>query len=230
MNRNKKTQKVLGILGGMGPYATVFFLKRILKNTPIKKDIDHFRVLVDNQVKIPSRTRAVLFNEESPVPEIIKSINNLAQIGADLVLLPCNSVHFFYDDVIKHIKIPWINMLDCVAKTVLNQGFKKPLILGGYVTTQKIYSDFIKEAQYLKRDDNICIEKIIEEIKLSNNISTESRRLFKKIIKKNINRIDSIIFACTELPICFDTTTLYDLTIFDSVEIYSQESKNYGYF
>ncbi len=67
-------QKSIGILGGMGPYATVHFYKRILELTPIIKDKDHFRIFIDSQVKIPSRTRAILYNETSPVPEMIKSI------------------------------------------------------------------------------------------------------------------------------------------------------------
>ena len=119
MTKQIRKQKILGILGGMGPYATIYFFQRILDLTPIKKDKDHFRVLIDNQVKIPSRTRAILFNEDSPVPDMIKSINNLASIGAESLLIPCNSAHYFYDEVCKEITIPWINMIECVANKLL---------------------------------------------------------------------------------------------------------------
>ena len=228
---DNSNQKILGILGGMGPYATVHFFKRILDITPILKDRDHFRILIDNQVKIASRTRAILFKEDSPVSEMIMSINNLENIGANVILVPCNSAHYFYDEVSRGINVPWINMLECVANKVLRSKCTFPLILGGYVTTNKrIYSKYIADAQYLNDEDNVRIEKIIEEIKLSNSISNESKSLFKSLIKDNINRIDSVIFACSELPITFDIDTLFGIPVFDSAEIYAEESKNYGYF
>jgi len=61
----------IGVLGGMGPYATLHFLKRILDLTPVTKDRDHFRIITDNNVKIPSRTRAVKYGEKSPVDDMV---------------------------------------------------------------------------------------------------------------------------------------------------------------
>ena len=83
MNR----ETIIGILGGMGPYATSFFFKRLLDITPTKLDKDHFRTIIDNNVKIPSRTRAVKYNEQSPVKDIVSSINNLSKIGCTCVML-----------------------------------------------------------------------------------------------------------------------------------------------
>lgn len=228
---NQSKQKILGILGGMGPYATLHFFKRILDLTEIIRDKDHFRILVDNQVKIPSRTRAVLFGEKSPVPEMISSINNLASIGANAILVPCNSAHYFYNEVSKAINVPWINMLEVVSNKLLESQCKRPLILGGHVTTnKKLYSNYIKDSQYLGNKENLCIERIIEEIKKTNSISVNSKEAFRSLIKANSNRIDSIIFACSELPIAFDIEQLMGVPIFDSAEIYAEESKNYGYF
>ena len=92
-------EKVVGILGGMGPFATVDFYKQILLATHAKKDWEHLRILIDSNVKIPSRTRAILYGEESPAPAMVKSINNLTRIGADFVVVPCNSAHYFYKEV-----------------------------------------------------------------------------------------------------------------------------------
>ena len=74
MSKNKEItdrETTIGILGGMGPYATNFFFKRILDLTPVKMDKDHFHTIIDNNVKIPSRTRAVKYNEQSPVNDIV---------------------------------------------------------------------------------------------------------------------------------------------------------------
>ena len=147
MLKNKKIidrETTIGILGGMGPYATNFFLKRILDLTPVELDKDHFHTIIDNNVKIPSRTRAVKYNEQSPVNDIVRSINNLGKIGCSFVMLPCNSAHYFYDEVSEEIEIPWLNMIEIVSSRILDSSYTKPLILGGYITTQKkVYSQSV---------------------------------------------------------------------------------------
>ncbi len=145
--------------------------------------------------------------------------------------MPCNSAHYFYKQVAPEIDIQWINMLECVSNRLVNEGFNSPLILGGYVTTyKKIYSEFIQDAQYLNVKQNNIIEALIEQIKLNGNASRETALKFKSLIKENISRSDSIIFACTELPLVFRMKKLFGVPIFDSSEIYAEESKNYGYY
>ena len=206
-----KTKKIIdrettvGIVGGMGPYATNFFLKRILDLTPVKLDKDHFHTIIDNNVKIPSRTRAVKYNEQSPVNDIVKSINNLGKVGCTFVMLPCNSVHYFYDLVIKKIEIPWLNMIQIVSNKMLDLSYTKPLILGGYITTQKkVYSQYLPESVYLSKSENRIIESIIEEIKIKNSLDKNSERTIKNIIKNYDDSIDSVLLGCTELPIVID--------------------------
>lgn len=223
------TQKTIGILGGMGPYATVYFYKKLLDLTPVKKDWDHFRILIDSNVKIPSRTRAVLYNEASPAPEMVACINNLGRIKADFVLIPCNSAHYFYDEVAPKIDIPWLNIIEIVSRRTQNANLSKPLILGGYVTTNKrLYSKHLPAAQYLNDDGNRLIEQIIEEIKISEKLSEDSLSKFKDLIEDNAHKIDSIIFACTELPIIFQIEELMGISVFDSATIYAEEAVKFA--
>ena len=230
MNKTFKKQKTLGVLGGMGPYSTVHFYKILLDLTPAKKDWDHLRILIDSNVKIPSRTRAVLYNEPSPAPEMIKSINSLSRIGVDFVLVPCNSAHYFYDEVAPQIDITWLDMIEIVSNNVFNLGMIKPLILGGYVTTNKqIYSKYLPKAKYLDETSNRIVEQIIEEIKSQGNLSDRSKNDFHDLIKNNIGKIDSIIFACTELPIVFQNDEIFGLRVFDSSNIYAEKAINYAY-
>ena len=227
--KQMKEQKTIGILGGMGPYATVYFYKQILDLTPVKKDWDHFRILIDSNVKIPSRTRAVLYNETSPVPDLIKSINSLGRISADFVLVPCNSAHYFFSQVAPKIDIPWLNMIELVSKCVKAQNFSRPLILGGYVTTEKrVYDKYLPTAQYLPDSGNRKIEQIIEEIKISGSLSSYVRQEFNDLIESQNQQIDSVIYACTELPIIFQEEELLGNKVFDSATIYAEEAVNYA--
>ena len=212
---------IVGILGGMGPYATNFFFKRILDLTPAKLDKDHFHTIIDNNVKIPSRTRAVKYNEESPVNDIVHSINNLGKIGCSFVMLPCNSVHYFYDKVSEKIEIPWLNMIEIVSNKILDLNYTKPLILGGYITTQKkIYSQFLPKSVYLSGSENRIIESIIEEIKINNSLEKKSEQTIKNIIKNYDDSIDSILLGCTELPIVIDEEYFLGKKVISSIDEY----------
>ena len=223
-----KKEKIVGILGGMGPYATVDFFSKILLFTPAKKDSEHLRILIDNNVKIPSRTRALLYDEQSPVPMMIESINLLADMGADFAVVPCNSAHYFYPDVSPHIRIPWLNQISIVSNAVKKLGASRPLILGGYVTiTKKLFTNFLHDAQYLDKNDNSNIVEFIEEIKLNSCLSNSSINKLEKIISKRKEDIDCIIFACTEFSL-IDKDKICGFQVIDSTSEYAKEVVYYA--
>ena len=224
-----KTEKVVGILGGMGPFATLDFFKLIVQYTPAQKDWEHLRILIDNNVKIPSRTRAVLYNEQSPVPYMIKSINNLAKIGADFVVVPCNSAHYFYKEVLPYIAIPWISIIEVTSKKIISMGKNSPLIIGGFVTTNKrLYNEFIPDAVYLADEGNRFIEKLIEEIKLTSTLSQQSKKAFRKLLEDKKNSMDCIVLACTELPIVYTEEKIYGFSAINSSKEYACEVVRYA--
>jgi aspartate racemase len=225
-------EKVVGILGGMGPYATIDFFTRLVSMTPARKDWEHLRIIVDNNVKIPSRTRAILYNEASPVPGMIESINKLASIGVDFVTIPCNSAHHFYQQVAQAIHIPWLNMLGVVSQVVTTHKRSRPLILGGYITvTQKLYSEYIPDAVYAPSEDNELVWSAIEEIKLSSSLSDEARTRLETLIYKRKEDIDCVLLACTELSIAYDGYASIDgLQIIDSSTEYAKATINFAKF
>ena len=224
MSKNKEItdrETTIGILGGMGPYATNFFFKRILDLTPVKMDKDHFHTIIDNNVKIPSRTRAVKYNEQSPVNDIVNSINNLAKIGCRCVMLPCNSVHYFYEEVSKKIEIPWLNMIEIVSNKMLELNYSRPLILGGYITTEKkVYSKYLPESVYLSDSENRIIESIIEEIKIKNILDKNSDKTIRDIVKNYDDMIDSVLLGCTELPIVMNEDHFKGKKVISSIDEY----------
>ncbi len=75
-------QEIIGILGGMGPEATLDLFQKIIKNTKAVRDQDHIRVLIDSNPKIPDRTRAILGSGENPLPLMIETARNLERAGA----------------------------------------------------------------------------------------------------------------------------------------------------
>lgn len=105
-------EKVLGILGGMGPEATVDLFQKIVAATPARTDQEHLRILVDCNSKIPSRQAAVLEGGEDPTPLLQSTARNLERAGADFLVVPCNSAHLFYDRIVEAVRIPVLHMVE----------------------------------------------------------------------------------------------------------------------
>jgi len=105
-------KKCIGILGGMGPEATLLMFKKIIGNTATEKDQDHLEVIIHNNTRVPDRTQGILYGGESPLPEIVRSALLLQNTGADLIVMPCMTAHYFYDDVSRQIDIPFLNAIN----------------------------------------------------------------------------------------------------------------------
>ncbi len=92
--------KVVGVLGGMGPEATVDFMARVIALTPTRTDEDHVRMIVDNNPHIPSRQTALLDDGEEPGPVIAAMAAGLETAGADFLVMPCNTAHVYADAIL----------------------------------------------------------------------------------------------------------------------------------
>lgn len=112
------TKKVIGILGGMGPEATLDCFAKIIKNTPAEKDQDHLRVVIDSNPEVPDRTEAILGTGASPVPVLVQGAIALERAGADFIIIPCVSAHFFLDTLRQQISLPILSIFDAVSETI----------------------------------------------------------------------------------------------------------------
>lgn len=106
------TEKTIGILGGMGPEATIDLFRKIVATTPAKIDQEHLRIIIDNNPKIPDRTAALLQGGIDPTPLLQTTARNLERAGADFLVIPCNSAHLFYDSIVEVVRIPVLHIAD----------------------------------------------------------------------------------------------------------------------
>jgi len=109
-------EKIIGILGGMGPEATADLYHRIIRATPAKKDRDHPRTIIYSNTKVPDRTAAIIGEGPSPLGEMIKAGAALEQAGADFLIMPCNTAHYFIDDLRAKLGIPVLDMIELTAE------------------------------------------------------------------------------------------------------------------
>jgi aspartate racemase len=104
-------EKIIGILGGMGPEATADLYMRIIRATKVQRDQDHRRVIIDSNAKIPDRTKAIRGEGPSPLPMLVETGLNLQRAGADFIIIPCNTAHYFHADLQKKLKVPVLHMI-----------------------------------------------------------------------------------------------------------------------
>lgn len=125
--------KKLGIIGGMGPEATSFFYARITGRTKASCDQEHLDIMILSHASMPDRTHAILTGDKSDVLEAAtKDIWALEMLGVENIAIPCNTFHYFLEDLQKETKIPIINMLEETVKAILkeNPNVKKIGIMG----------------------------------------------------------------------------------------------------
>jgi aspartate racemase len=109
-------EKIIGILGGMGPEATADLYMRIIRATKVQRDQNHRRVIIDSNAKIPDRTAAIKGKGPSPLPMLVETGLNLQRAGADLIIIPCNTAHHFHGDLQKKLKVPVLHMIGLSAE------------------------------------------------------------------------------------------------------------------
>ena len=145
----RKGEKVIGVLGGLGPWATLDLFEKILRLTPAGRDQEHLRLIIDNNPKIPDRSPAILGSGEDPTPALVETAQNLERAGADFIVIPCNTAHFFFDAVQRAVGIPVLHIMNEVASAAREEvpGLRKVGVLATAATVQsRLYHDAFEQA------------------------------------------------------------------------------------
>ncbi|MGQ9726298.1 MAG: aspartate/glutamate racemase family protein [Candidatus Bathycorpusculaceae bacterium] len=198
-------EKVIGILGGMGPEATADLFMRIIRETPAKKDQEHLRVIIDNNPKILDRTAAILGEGASPLPEMVKTAKNLEKAGANFIIMPCITAHYYYEELRRSVKIPILNMVELTAQTIskIFPKAKKAGLLGTTGTVKgKLYDKYLNKFNIeMVYPSDTFQKKIMEAI--YDYMKTGKIQEGKKIVVDVANHLielgaELIICGCTE--------------------------------
>jgi len=110
------SQARLGILGGMGPLATADLYRKLVLLTDAASDSEHIRVYIDSNTTIHDRTAAILSDGANPLPAMTDSLRKLESCGADCIIMPCNTAHYFLPKLQELTKVPFVSMLEAAAK------------------------------------------------------------------------------------------------------------------
>lgn len=200
--------KTIGIIGGMGPAATIDLYKKIVEQTPAEKDQDHIHVIIDSYPQIEDRTGYILYGGKNPAPKLIESAKRLESAGADALIMPCNTAHYFAKEIESAVNIPLIHIVKCSAEAIKNN-YPETKNIGLIATTGTIkagvYGNILKDYGFEiitlpeKIENNImdCIYKGVKAGK-----TEEYSRLFQQCIDEIADLgADLLIEGCTEIPL-----------------------------
>ncbi|MCF8092588.1 MAG: amino acid racemase [Desulfotignum sp.] len=204
---NQTREKIVGIIGGMGPEATVDLMQRIIRLTPATDDKDHIRCIVDNNPKVPSRIKAIIEGDgQDPGPVMADMARRLETWGADFLVIPCNTAHYYYDAVQQAVKIPVINMIDRVVeqvKTKFGKEKKIGMLASPAVAMTKLYTRGFEALGMAEAwpdpEHQDLLFSIIRQVK-AGRISSDLHLQYARICTHLKDReVRVAIVACTEL-------------------------------
>ena len=197
--------KTIGIIGGMGPLATAHLFEQIVLRTKAQKDQEHIHVLIDNNTNIPDRTKAILGNGDDPTIEMIISAKHLESCGADFLIMPCNTAHYFIDKILSNINIPMINMVDETVNYTYER-YGKDAIVGILATDgtikSKIYENvFAKKGikTIIPKDSQKSVMSFIYDVIKSGSYGMGPSLMFEAVDELKSMGATTILLGCTEL-------------------------------
>lgn len=201
--------KVVGIIGGMGPEATVDLQQRVIRATPARDDADHIRMIVDNNPQIPSRIKALIEGSgESPVPCLQEMARKLAAYGADLLAIPCNTAHTYFEEIQSAVPIPVLHMIDLTVGKMLaeNPALTRVGVLASRaVIMNELYPRAFRQhgIQILypapEIEDRLMVA--IKTVKTGRYGPKEQGALRQAADELVAQRAEALIIACTELSL-----------------------------
>ncbi|MEC5143239.1 amino acid racemase [Chitinophaga sp. 212800010-3] len=203
----------LGIMGGVGPSATVDFMNKIILSTPAQKDQDHIKMIVEQNPQIPDRTANIIHHETDPTIAMFSTCKRLEAEGADAIAIPCNTAHAFVKSIQEYLNIPIINMLTTTAEYILEQ-YEKDIKVGLLATSgtvqSKVYHNVLHDFGFeVVIPDGQHQEYVMESIYGKFGVKAGYKSgVCRDLILKGANYViekgaDVIILGCTELPLLF---------------------------
>ena len=222
-------EKTAGIIGGLGPEATVDLMRRVIQATPAGDDQDHIRMIVDCNPKVPSRMKAILEGTgENPAPALVAMAKNLAVYGADFLVIACNTAHLYLDRIREAVPVPVLNMIDLTVDRVIleNPDIRKAGLLASWTVIRPgLYeAAFEKRGVALLHPSPALQDRLltaIRRIKTGRQGPPEREALAEAGRELADQGAEALIVACTELSLIADGLTM-KTRMFDASQVLAE--------
>ena len=220
----------MGVLGGMGMFATTHFITEFLTQWAIvhevKKEWEFPKYLVYANPQLPSRSRHIFYGEESPLEVLLRDIARLNRCGIDFIAIPCNTVHFYYKELQKASAVRILNMIEIVSDHVLALGDRQVRVIGTEaVFRTKLYDDYgLKHTEYCEDIDTA--RQIIDAVK---HCRADERTV--DLLKEVLDKDKLNLLCCTELSALYaeNKEAFEEYEVMDPLSIFIDHIVNVAY-
>ncbi len=218
------TIRRIGILGGMGPQATVLLMSRIIDRTPAKDDQDHLPMIVDNNPQVPSRVKAIIEGTgEYPAPMLVAMARRLEAFGADALVMPCNTAHHYAPAIAAAVAIPFLDVVELSADRVVANA--RPTCRVGILGSPAIAQTGLFDRALAARGSSTIypvdqgpLLAAIRAIKVSSRSDVARRTLAASAKELEDRGAGILLVACSEFSIIADAISS-DLPVVDTLDV-----------
>lgn len=224
----RDSHTMVGVLGGMGPDATVTFMQRVIDATPAVDDIDHVHLLVDNNPKVPSRIKALIDGDgENPGPVIAEMARRLERAGAAFLVIPCNTAHYYWQYAQDAVDIPVWHIVERTLDTVARShpGARVGMLCSPALRKIGLYEGFVEEQglSLVYPGDETAVLEVIRAVKRGQGCHPDTLAAFARAADDLKARgADVLVLACTELSV-IDRALDGSLPVVDSVRVLAEQ-------
>lgn len=200
--------RTVGILGGMGPEATILLMQKVMAAVPARDDADHVPLLVHQNPQVPSRIKALIERVgEDPAPTLARMARDLEAAGAQALAMPCNTAHHYAPAIREASGLPFLDMLALTATHLAGAGARRVGMLASPATRlADVFS-----APFAARglvpvflDDDTALLAIIRAVKAGDTPATLTGALRRQADALRAQGADHLLVACTELSLMTD--------------------------
>ncbi len=223
--------KKIGVLGGMGPEATVRFYSHLINECQVQfnaqKDEDYPEIFIYN-LPIPDVVNDIS-NQKKTVFMLQNGAQLLEKTGSDFIAIPCNTVHYFYDAMRHAVKVPILNSIDETAKQLRINSISCVGILATSTTIQtELYQKTLQQIQIqcVLPEKQEEVTTIIENILAGKKIEEDKNKLKRIIQSMQKQGAQAVVLGCTDLPLLL-TQKDVSIPLFDSLEILAKATIGY---
>jgi aspartate racemase len=220
-------RKIPGVLGGMGPEATVDFMAKVIALTPGEKDQDHIHMLVDHNPTVPNRQDAILGEGEDPGPALADMARRLETAGADFLVIPCNTAYVFEHAIIDAVDIPLVSIIDVTIDAIPESCDAVGLLATGGCLQAGVYQRGLEERQLAAleptADEMLELMSAVNAIKAGKADAATGAALLalaQALIERGAG---AIIAGCTEIPLALEQSMI-EVPLLSSTDILAQRT------
>ena len=202
-------RKVVGVLGGMGPDATVDFFAKLVAAIGAERDQDHLRIVIDNDPTVPDRTAAVHGHGPSPAPHLAAMARGLIAQGAEVLVMPCNGAHAFRSGVLEAAgDVPFLDLIEttvAATRARLPQVAAVGLLATDGTLAARLYDDGYAAAGVRALaptpDDQALVMEAVYAVKRGRADAATAATVHAVAERLAAAGAEAIVAACTEIPL-----------------------------